>query len=212
MILDIGLVEDIARKYNHSFRVVGASPQDVLWGENHEPQKMLAFFDLIAHLRPNYVLHEFFDTRIYNPTTQEKGFRRTSSRNEQQDEYITPQIGIMIKAAQELGYTLVGCDLTHQEKEDLLHAKLETSAIYRQFGSIRTKAIFFELGVPYDENSQLQDAIDPERHQEMVDVFLDFKIKTDKPLVTIVGRHHLESPDIHEKLEGLSYCVVGCPD
>ncbi len=114
-----------------------------------------------------------------------------------------------MKAANNYGFKLVGCDLTHREKEQQLDAKLKQSMIYQEFGGMRVKAILFELGIPYDDNSVLQDAIDLERHTEMTKTFQEYVKLTDKPVLVIVGKHHVaDSSSIHHEIKNISYGVM----
>ena len=209
MTLDTQWLENLARRYEHTLTTVGSDPTHLLFGEAHGNVKgIVAQFEFIHKYQPEFVLHELFDTRVHKPGTVGSSFRRDASRNREQDKYVTPPIAAYIEFAKKYGYTLVGCDLTHQEKEHLLNEKLGRSLAYKLFGSMRVKMVLDELGVPYDNSSVIQDAIDPERHKEMASTFLQHTQLTNRPLLAIIGNHHATANDLQDGLNGLSYCVM----
>lgn len=210
MIIDLPKLEELARCHHHIVRKFNDSPENLWWGEVHGDLDCIqAQLKFIKQYGVEIVLHELFDTRIYNPATKGFSVRRDAPRNRQQDYYVTPPIAVFLKAADRYGFKLVGCDLTHQEKEDKLNAKLQQSIMYREFGGMRVKAILGELEVPEDDDSTLQDAIDPERHREMAGTFLDYAKLTDRPVLAIAGKHHAaDSSSIHTAMKGRSYCVI----
>lgn len=210
MLIDIPQLEKLARSHRHIVRTFTDAPENLLWGEaDGDRVGILPQLELIEKYSIEIVLHKSFDTREYDPSTRRLSFRRDAPRNQQEDYYVTPSIAIFLKAADAYGFKLVGCDLTHQEKEDKLSAKLAGSVMYREFDGMKVKGILCELGVPYDDNSRLQNAIDSERCVEMAKTFSDYARLTEKPVLAIVGRYHVaDSSSLHNELNGMSYCVI----
>jgi len=96
-------------KYGNEFSVI-------IVGETHyNPEFEAKQIELTRLVRPEFVLHEFLGALIYNPITQkfEKQKGRIFGENDGPEELYLPRG--LIQAANEMGFKIIGCDLTQRE-------------------------------------------------------------------------------------------------
>ena len=182
----------------YSIESYGDSYSVIIVGEEHcieEHQKKQ--IELIRQVKPEYVLDELLEGWIYNPENREfekqenRLFGKKDENIERRTESISNKKGLffvnpqLILTADEVGFKIIGCDFTTEEKE-LLKVSL------KKVSSKKTRDISFL------------------RERQMVETILEYQSKSAKPIVTIVGSNH--SNNIHKnKLlqeKGFDYACV----
>lgn len=208
-------LEQFARRYGRHYVQHASLPDNVLSGEchgdEHDVKPQIAF---IETFRPAVVLHEFLGIDVYDPSTKSWSKRREESdRTAPYDEDGRQVIVDLFKElADDYGFLLVGCDLTLGERAYLVDAR---GGEYQSDEAIRSKR--HQMGLPVNGllGVSYLDLVDPERHQEMAEVYQQHR-NNPGGLLMITGLHHVrgENPpdwqksDLHDLLSPADYGVM----
>ena len=115
--------EELLRSWNtnnFSIETYGETYSVIMLGEGHHdsgaPGAQAKQVELIELIKPEYVLYESLKGLIYDPKARE--FRKQANRRFNLDDLDThdnkPDKPIM-EAADKIGFTIVGCDITSEE-------------------------------------------------------------------------------------------------
>ena len=172
----------------------------VIIGEGHnndEEQKKQ--IELIRIVKPEYVLHEFLRGWIYNPET--KKLEKQGGRIFNQDDNDPYNINIpleLLAIANEAGFKIIGCDLTGGEFAENQYTKLSSREKKFNIDDWEYKIAFIKR-----ESWPLRD-------KQMIKTILEYRDKSSKPIVSIMGYHHGDNINNQKILQkrGFSYAYI----
>jgi len=159
----------------------------VMIGESHlDEEQWQKQIELVRLIKPEYVLHEWLGGLVYNPETE-----KFEGDDYGKEDYVTdvmkknnPDIGAhglpaqLYSLSKELGFKIVGCDLTKSEM-----ARVEDSFGEEEAG-IKKEGLY----LPGTGKNIMR-----VRDMEMADTMLKCQGESNKPIVAIVGFEHGDS-------------------
>ena len=178
--------QDLERWNNGRYKieVVGDAPEAILCGERHaRGMVILDQVELIRAVSPDFVLHEFMNGLVYNPKTR----MEEMMPGREYDEWdVTRGLSgrphsLIMDLSDELGFPLVGSDLTRAEKDKVM-GRLMAEGSGRPHGSVLTDG---------------SDEVMVFRDDKASEVALEYAGKTRKPLILIGGAEHIIN--IHQR-------------
>lgn len=190
-LVDIRAVEKIVEKPSTLERY-GSRYRIVLIGEAHRVSEMEAKQEeLIRLIRPQFVLDEKLKGWIYDP--KKNSFKRQQNREfNKLDEYLPHLPFFLVDLARELCFTVIGCDLTDMEIEQIgrwlpkLYPLMYTSNGDRIIRC--NNGEFHPLSL---EELVKEPAIEVRRkRRQMVLTARKFEKKSVQPIVMVVGNWH----------------------
>ncbi len=153
----------------------GERPNLIIFGEDHSKKKAQrpVQSQFIRFIDPQFILHEFLNGFIYNPHTGnlEKQNNRKFARTELLMGAHPPSI--LKELSQELGFKMVGCDLTEQELDN----------VTRKLDPRGRKML-----------SNYSDEVQPYRDDQMVKTIKQYRkdATSENPVICILGNNHIK--------------------
>jgi|GEM_PF-1906035 len=191
--------ETIAAWSEDSYRIekYGKDPSVVLIGEeHHRPDLISKQLELIEMLDPEFVLHEFGSGWIHDPakeTTERQPGRKWDAVENPEESQVPREF---IDHSNRMGYTIVGCDLTATE---FALAELDIARLNPKYEIVSLhERDLGHLDIPGDIYcKKLFQLIDPYREAKMIETIHEYRAKTTRPLVVVMGQIHASR--IHRK-------------
>ena len=165
-------------------------PSIIIIGELHgNPLHKQIEREGIALAKPGYLLHEFLNSRTYNPKTRKIRFLSDALVSEADKLYEeeSSSIGHIIKWSDEFEVPVIGTDLSYRE----------------------LSVLSLDYGISSDAT------IIKYREKRMGQTMVQYAGKTDKPIVSIMGRYHMRpKSEIHPilKNKGINYVTIRLPN
>lgn len=194
--LEKAVIREWCRNNRCKPRFYGDNPSIVILGEHHgvqgNRQQQESIIELVG---PEYLLHELFDGKIYNPATKELGYL-SGVAVDPKVEKLTPRSHYeeLIGMAEKHGCILVGMDLSFAELE-----------------LIRDRISDEHPKSTLDQKLQKEYGY---REKRMGERMVEYHHKTDRPIVAVMGGDHRRpKSEIHAILqnEGISYVCISQP-
>jgi hypothetical protein len=199
--IEKNVIVEWCRQKNVKPKVYGNNPSVIILGEDHSEKKHREQQEEIIKLvKPEYLLHEFFDGRFYNPITKEITYLPDVVVDKELED-ILPKDCVedrrLIGWAEKYRLFLVGIDLTFTELDRLRCKLLDKSPLYA--GSIKKDLLIEAKEDAYREKNRMGKRI------------VEYSSKTSKPLVVIMGGGHARPKSkIHPVIQkaGIDYICL----
>jgi hypothetical protein len=198
---------DWLNKWNEpGYRVesYGNSPSVYLLGEAHsardQHQKQL---ELIAMIRPEYVLHELAYGTIYDPKIGKVQIQRGRKFNlyDLPPEEIEELPSEYPATANKVGFKIVGCDLTFAEMDEVEKKLAQQQPEMFEYDEFIWNGMKDGRLIKRDDpdwmNTRVEDEIIPFRDEFMVTMIQKYQALSLTPIVAVMGAHH--GNNIHGK-------------
>ncbi|MCX6724081.1 MAG: hypothetical protein NT155_02800 [Candidatus Staskawiczbacteria bacterium] len=178
----------------------------IILGEGHNNEALQAKqIELIKLIKPKYVLHEFLTGWIYNPET--KKCTRQENRIIGSEERPQKPADKIITAADEMGFEIIGCDLTETETNLVIDKVCERNPNRFHYDE-NVKAFFPNKGV--EELTNFSPEIIAFRDKKMADTIIEYQKKSKKPIVVVMGSDHGKGIHKNKILQraGINYAFI----
>ena len=171
---------------------VGQRFSVVMLGETHNnaetQQKQI---ELIRIIRPEFVLHEFAFTWMYDPKT--KIFKPQSGKLHDQgpdmsDKEFKRDLARLTIEADALNFKIIGCDLS---QEELIKFEQRLAQDYpKKYKYSPERGRVIKIRDPLYDFTAHSKELQPFREKRMMDTILECHQKSSKPIICIMGDGH----------------------
>jgi hypothetical protein len=196
--MDINWIRDWAEENKYQVVPKGENPQIAIVGESHGNGAFIKQQErLVDKLKPEYLLHECIGINTYDPSTHQQ--RLLEGRRVDEFDVGNEIPDYMIQWSEKDGLFLVGCDLSMREVEDCGKILAQRHPERYKWDPEFQMTEVLDNDFPYFTNQD--DGVVPFRDTKIGGMMVEYAGKTSKPLITIMGAHHMrpESP-IHQIL------------